>query len=450
MKYFILVLTLLFVSISLFAFDIENRTMSENSKNMTIKIDYPFLKGNSKAASKINGDITNALIESVKEFKDICKGNEMAGVSFGFESLDKDNVTLNTNSIFSCKIHVMSYTGGAHPNCDYYTFNYIIKDDVATEVELKNIVDLKRLGNYILPLINKEKKNRIEDNYEELKEMDLEAFGEFTLDPFGLNVIFPQYSIGAYAEGEYIFPIYWENIKQIVNNETLLEYVNDKSQHNNIDGVIKLSDGSSVPSNAKLIMNLIWIPTNKPMKVLESKTYSLEKGDRSVNYKNSYNWTDKSDKNEYEITSELYFDNVLAYNNVDVMPLTSQGWPKDVEISIDNIYSKEIKEGNFATIPYIRLNGKLVGKTDDYFELGTVCEFRIINNKNKVVKKVFINIDLLPYMFDIAFDNKDLNEDLYKLKILISKDKKVLYESSLYNFSRKDWSLPEKIDLIKK
>lgn len=450
MKYIILVLSLLFISISLYAFDIENRTMFEKSNKLSIKIDYPFLKGNSKAAQKINEDITNALIDSVKEFKEICKDNEMAGVTFSFESLDKNNISLNTNNIFSCVIHVMSYTGGAHPNCDFYTFNYIIKDDVATSVDLKNIVDLNKLSNYMVPIINKEKKDRIEEGFEELKTIDLDTFDEFTLDPFGLNVIFPQYAIGSYAEGEYIFPIYWDNIIQIVNNDTILEYINNKALHNNIDGIIKLSDSSSVPSNAKVIMNLIWIPTNKPMKVLESRTYSLEKGDRSLNYKNSYDWTDKSDKNEYEVTSELYFDNVLAYKNSDVMPLTSQGWPKDVEINLENIYSKEIQDNNFATIPYIRLKGKLVGNTDDYFEEGTMCEFRIINNKNKIVKKVFISIDLIPYMFDIAFDNKDLNDDLYKLKIIIVKDKKTLYESNLYNFSRKDWSLPEKITLIKK
>lgn len=427
----------------------EKKEIKISEKNVySINLYWKGMEGDSNAAKTINAKIKSDMKESADEFVKDAKSDDLSvhSVAFEFNTIDEE-VTYSAPEIFSAYVHIMTYLGGAHPSCGYYDYNYYIANDKAYPLNIQNLFGGKKnaLQKVIAPYLKAEKEKRIGESGVELDEelnifndFKSEVIDQFYMDPFGVTFIFPEYSVGPYCEGEYLIFVPWEKLETLITDKNVKKFLADPLARNNISGVIDLEDKSSVPTGAKLVQKLVWIPTGKDPKVLETKEYNLDKGQRQFEFKNTYDWRDKNDLNEYQIFTELYFDGVLAYKEEQESPITGQGWPKDTEITLEKTDNAD----------YIRFTSKLVkaGEKDDV--LVSVFEFRLLDKNDKIVKKIFIKEDFgfdLPYIFDVAVASADLNDE-YHLKVLGSWAGETTCESRDYfPLSKKDCKLPEKI-----
>lgn len=443
MKKISVLTVLLFLCLSLYAFETEEKIITEKTEKSVFSVAYPKIKGDTEAAKTINSQTEKDMASALKEFKGF-SAEYTSEIPWEFRSLDGE-ITLDSGDFFSYYIHVMSYTGGAHPDCAYYTYSYKIKNGKAVLLTIDNIFkgNRKILCNLISPRLAKERTERISSqtdgdfNKEILADFSEETIDQFTMDGYGINFIFPEYSVGAYAEGEYIISVPWEDLKKAVTDKDLLAYISDPLARNNISGTITLDDASPVPAGAKLYIKLIWIPTNKEPRAIETKKYDLEKGTRKFTFRNSYDWRDKSDLNEYQIWTELYYDGVLAYKEDQICPITGQGWPQDTEMTLEKVYNEK---------DIMRLSSKLVTEkeTEDYFDL---LEIRVLDRNEKPVRKFYFKDVCFPYNLDLAVNAKDLN-DTYHLNIFVSDKGKIqMKNTEYYPFAPLNSKLPEKIVL---
>jgi len=108
------------------------------------------------------------------------------------------------NSIFSIKLNINSYGGGAHPNHSVNTLNYSVKDQ--RELKLKDIFmpnsDYLKLLSQFSEIHLKEK---LEDDYSQMikdgTSPEEANFSNFLINENGLTIIFDPYQVAPYSEG---------------------------------------------------------------------------------------------------------------------------------------------------------------------------------------------------------------------------------------------------------
>ncbi|MBQ7257167.1 MAG: DUF4163 domain-containing protein [Abditibacteriota bacterium] len=448
MKKVVLTLIIMLFTLSLFAFDVEMKEIKDiKDKDWIINVTYPFLKGDSKPVKTINESIEKEIKAGVEEFKEECYFDDEFRPSFPFEfeSLKDSAITLNTDKIFSAVVHVMTYTGGAHPNCGFYTFNYIVEDDAVKRLSLTTLFgnDLEKVKNLLLPLINKERKLRTEMDLV-LEKLEDDMLVDFSMDPFGVNFIFPQYCIGAYAEGEYIISVPWEDLSPFIRNATIKSYIDNKKARVNVSGKVVLDDVAGFPYGAKIVVSLLAkldpMAAKKTPLVLESKVFLPEQGENTFPFKVSYDFTDLIDSKEYLIETDVYYSDVLAFKNMEEIPLTEKGLKE---------YDFVVKHASVETFDkwgYIRLKSTVVPNDEGIIPYDSYYEFRLNDKNFKTVKKLFMPMNILPCEMDITFDTKDLKDNEYYFDVLIAREGETYYENHTeYIISKTKQTLPEEI-----
>lgn len=446
MKKVVLTLIIMLFTLSLFAFDVEMKEIKDiKDKDWIINVTYPSLKGDSKPVKTINESIEKEIKAGVEEFKEECYFDDEFRPSFPFEfeSLKDSGITLNTDNIFSAVVHVMTYTGGAHPNCGFYTFNYIVEDDAVKRLSLTTLFgnDLEKVKNLLLPLINKERKLRTEMDLV-LEKLEDDMLVDFSMDPFGVNFIFPQYCIGAYAEGEYIISVPWENLNPYIRNATIKKYIDNTRARVNVTGKAIVDDVTGVPYKAKLVVNLLWEKDGKT-EILESKSYELEQGEDTFPIRQSYDFTHLPDNAKYFITAEIFFSDALAFRNEDKIELTEKGI-KDLSVILKRVMPEDISK-----IGYIRLQTKVIPEDEGIIPYDAYYEFRLNDKNFKTVKKIFMPMNILPCEVDITFDTKDLEDKEYYFDVLIARDGETYYENHTEHIiSKTNQALPDEIKVF--
>ena len=445
MKKVVLTLIIMLFTLSLFAYQVEMKEIKEvKDKDWEITVAYPSLKDDSKAVKSINDTIEKEIKDGVEEFKMDCYFDDEYRPSFPFEfeSLDDSEVTLNTNSIFSDVVHVMSYTGGAHPNCGFYTFNFVIEEDVAKRLSLTTLFgnDLEKVKDLLLPLINKERKLRTEMDLV-LEKLEDDMLADFSMDPFGVNFIFPQYCIGAYAEGEYIISVPWEDLAPFIRNATIKKYIDNTKARVNVSGKVVLDDGAGFPYGAKIVVSLLMktdpMSVKKTPLTLESKVFLPEQGENTFPFKVSYDFTDLAGK-EYLIATDVYFSDVLAFKNTEEIPLTEKGL-KDYDFVVKHATGETADKWG-----YIRLKSTVVPDDEGIIPYDSYYEFRLYDKNFKLVKKLFMPMNILPCDMDITFDTKDLKDNEYYFDVLIAREGETYYENHTeYIISKTKQTLPK-------
>jgi len=452
MKKVVLTLIIMLFTLSLFAFDAEMKEIKDiKDKDWIITVTYPSLKGDSKPVKAINDSIEKEIKAGVEEFKEECYFDEEFRPSFPFEfeSLKDSAITLNTDKIFSAVVHVMTYTGGAHPNCGFYTFNYIVEDDAVKRLSLTTLFgnDLEKVKDLLLPLINKERKLRTEMDLV-LEKLEDDMLTEFTMDPFGVNFIFPQYCIGAYAEGEYIISVPWEDLASFIRNATIKSYIDNKKARVNVTGKAIVDDVAGVPYGAKLVVSL-WmnpgeIDAKKTPTLLESKTYELEQGEDTFPFRQSYDFTSLPNKGEgYIITTDLYYSDVLAFKNREEIKLTEEGL-KDISVILEHARDETADKWG-----YMRLRTKIVPEDEGVIPYDSYYEFRLNDKNFKTVKKIFMPMNIVPFDIDITFDVRDLEDKDYYFDVLIAREGETYYENHKeFVVSKEKQTLPDEIKVF--
>ncbi|HVE56804.1 MAG TPA: DUF3298 and DUF4163 domain-containing protein [Pyrinomonadaceae bacterium] len=199
-----------------------------NPKHFEINIEYPELSGANPAAAKFNQLIKTEAMSGVNDFrkemlamtaediKFLPKGtNNYLNVAYGIEWATDDIISVKfTNSVFS---------GGAHPNYDFSTVNFDLKN--GTEIKLADLFEpntnyLKVLSDYSIADL----KTRLTDMvYDEWIRTGAGAKSEnyesWNLTKKGLMITFAPYQVASYADGEQTVIIPYNKLNEILRKD---------------------------------------------------------------------------------------------------------------------------------------------------------------------------------------------------------------------------------------
>ncbi|MEI9995347.1 MAG: DUF3298 domain-containing protein [Rhizomicrobium sp.] len=188
---------------------VAKKTLAFTSKAMDISVAYP--QTGNKA---IDGTILDYARKSVATFKafepDLSAGDHPYALDTRFE------VVRNDGRMFAVLFTEYADTGGAHPNTDYHTFNFLLPD--GAEVFLPEIVNgprgLKRIsdlaGAYLLKTIGTGPDSLSDsDTIKSGTAPGAYSFRNFAIAADRLHIYFPPYQVAAYAAGpqEAVIPL---------------------------------------------------------------------------------------------------------------------------------------------------------------------------------------------------------------------------------------------------
>lgn len=196
-------------------------------KDCTFKVVTPFFVGNNPlgllANQEIRADYAKDRDEFVKNYKDFVREPGVRPTA-PWETSATPNVSLSDSRLISVVMEHFWYSGGAHPNTRYTTYNYGFVGNQATRLTLDKILNKGVspawfLNEVVLPDLNEIKKTR---GLDPLDGIDPVLAQSFYLSKGGLTFLFSAYDVGAYYEGAYTVKIPWARIdKYFDQNKTV-------------------------------------------------------------------------------------------------------------------------------------------------------------------------------------------------------------------------------------
>lgn len=214
--------------------EVKAVTNQENTTDYKLDIKYPQLiikQNDNPAYSSINNDIKKIAESELSLFKrSITPVNSSAGVGIQNTFYLSYEIANLTDSIYSLEINSEHfYNGAAHPLHYIFTYNYDFK-----KKKVMNITDLlinpKSLDRISYIAINKLENNfKANGQYYDALEMriknganpDIKNYEHFLIKNSGLEILFDEYQVASYAEGQPRVFIPYEEIKDLLS----LEYI---------------------------------------------------------------------------------------------------------------------------------------------------------------------------------------------------------------------------------
>ena len=211
-------------------FDIETKSIIEDSEFFKARIKYPFLKIKDKNTNKkdskvkivesINEEIYEYILEFKnrikeeskqyeKDYKKIYSKQKEQYVKYQYEAYSEYEVTYNKNNILSIPITTYEFTGGAHGMTYLKSYNY----NLLTGKQIK-IKDIFKSGTDYEKIINDYISKEIEKNKDlyftgENGFKGISSNQDFYIEKDGLVVYFQRYDIAPYYVGIPKFKIPW-------------------------------------------------------------------------------------------------------------------------------------------------------------------------------------------------------------------------------------------------
>ncbi|WXR62459.1 DUF3298 and DUF4163 domain-containing protein [Peptostreptococcaceae bacterium AGR-M142] len=206
---------------------ITTKEEGEEKKDMyEIVVNRPTveIKGKEVFSKTINDELNSAIDEHLKSIEWIKEKtedeDEFPRIS-AYTTTIGNEIYTNKNGILSMNLNFYEYTGGAHGMYGSVQYNY----DLASEkqIELADLFnkELKESGEYLDIIFNEiEKKLKEKENeygVDSLNDYYKKGEGivpEFFIKNDKINIYFGVYEIASYAEGEQIFEIPVEAVKE--------------------------------------------------------------------------------------------------------------------------------------------------------------------------------------------------------------------------------------------
>jgi len=136
------------------------------------------------------------------------------------ESYTSELVQYSSHNLLSV-LKKLYYRGATHLNSSYSVLNYWIHDKHASEIKLTDLfLENPNYKNLMSQLCFEELKRQGASGVSDIDLMELyEKMNEFVITPKGLVFYFSPYSVGGYAEGEFIVEIPYQKILPIVKKD---------------------------------------------------------------------------------------------------------------------------------------------------------------------------------------------------------------------------------------
>ena len=180
---------------------VAKKTMALKNKKVDISIAYP-QTGN----AKIDAVIRKYATDSFKWFA--ASNPEDDGNTNAYTLETSYSVERNDGKVFAVLFTEYTDMGGAHPNSDYHTLDFLLPD--GAQVFLPEIVDGPRGLKRVSDLVTAKLIKTIASGTEPMSDPDTikmgtaplaDNFKDFVLLPDKLHIFFPPYQVAAYAAG---------------------------------------------------------------------------------------------------------------------------------------------------------------------------------------------------------------------------------------------------------
>ncbi len=180
---------------------VAGKVLAFKSKATDIAVKYP--QTGNKAIDAVLSDYARKSVAAFKTYEpDLAAGDHPYALDTTY------SVERNDAKMFAVLFTIYADTGGAHPNGDYATFNFLLPD--GAQVFLPEIVDGDRGLKRVAALAAADLLRRIGTGSDALSDKDTIAMGtspvadsfkDFVWQANRLHVYFPPYQVAAYAAG---------------------------------------------------------------------------------------------------------------------------------------------------------------------------------------------------------------------------------------------------------
>ena len=204
-------------------------TLNTQAAEMELKASrrYPvFLAAGHPHAARLNAQMRGMLDAQERDIREqfeaaVAEGTKSIEGEFpsfmrfwehGLEAYDFAHVS---DRLVSISYEVYEYTGGAHPNSDYPTANWILEDDKLREASLTDFIQpsdtaLEAMSAMLLDDLKKQGASFVVNGT--ISEFTAKELESFTISEQGLTFFFPPYAVGPYAEGMYKVLLPWDTL----------------------------------------------------------------------------------------------------------------------------------------------------------------------------------------------------------------------------------------------
>lgn len=184
----------------------DSLVRAEPALNYRVAVGFPQIEGDERpAARRVNAavrDTVEAFAADLRPEADLFTGDPEADRIFVGDAEGETARAFLGGRVFSSRVDVYAYTGGAHGNLYSFAFNY----DLATGEPIR-LSDLFHGGTaYLDTLAARVTERLVADRgtgwmFEDEIPPDPDYFSIFTLGADSLTVFFPPYAIASYAAG---------------------------------------------------------------------------------------------------------------------------------------------------------------------------------------------------------------------------------------------------------
>ncbi|HEY0104475.1 MAG TPA: lysozyme inhibitor LprI family protein [Rhizomicrobium sp.] len=193
------------------------RALVFKSKALEISVRYP--QTANRAIDAALADYARASVDAFKTY-----GPDAAANGDRPYALDTTySIARNDGAMFAVLFTIYEDTGGAHPNGDYATFDFLLPG--GAQVFLPEIIDGSRGLTRVSRLVAADLLRRIGSGADALSDKDTIArgtapvadnFKDFVWEPGRLHIYFPPYQVAAYAAGpqESILPL--DRLREVI------------------------------------------------------------------------------------------------------------------------------------------------------------------------------------------------------------------------------------------
>ena len=183
---------------------------------------YPVFSGSSAVVRLANERLSSAARHSVSGFRKECEDmfrEEKTGkpeLPYGRDWTV--TVSLARPNLISVYFETYEMTGGAHPNHGFATYTFGLVGGVARQLTLKDLFvsgqadgARKVVSDLITPILKERQAGWVDNG--DLKEIDAPRAENFVVTPSAITFLFEPYSVGSYAEGNYVVKLPFSTIK---------------------------------------------------------------------------------------------------------------------------------------------------------------------------------------------------------------------------------------------
>ncbi|MCX5682436.1 MAG: DUF3298 domain-containing protein [Planctomycetota bacterium] len=182
---------------------------------------HPEFTSQSPAIQEAGRHVSKAVTAAYKEFINGAKAGDLPPeIRARYELQDDCRVKYFSDTLISVFGTRFSYTGGAHPNTNHYSLNYLLKDGKAAPLALADLflpraAWEKRLSDLVMEVLRRKKAGWVLDGtLKGLKPKDLEVF---TLTPRGITFVFSPYAVSCYADGTFTVVVPFKKLEGLID-----------------------------------------------------------------------------------------------------------------------------------------------------------------------------------------------------------------------------------------